>query len=85
MLKIKIHWNVQKLANDLKGDEKESNFTERQLDTQVIEAFSGCTMTLRQVLGLRVKLFHMMYKSGQIPASNQINQIIKWLCRMLCK
>ena len=58
---------VQNLANGLKGNEKESSFTEDQLDMQVVEKFSGCSMTLRQVLGLRAKLFQM-YMSNQIPA-----------------
>ena len=38
---------VQKLANELTGDEKESKFTEAQLDVRVIEELSDCTMTLR--------------------------------------
>ena len=68
---------VQKLANELKGNEKESSFTEDQLNIQVVENFSGCSMTLRQVLGLRARLFQM-YMSNQIPAgaSNQINQVV---------
>ena len=68
---------MQKLADQLVGDEDRKQFIEKQLQTEVLEQFSGIPMALERILVVRRKLFEWHQQGlAKVAASLHVNQVV---------